>query len=208
MKKIIVLTILFFVFVLPSSVRANNPSWESFDQNWRDNYIEERLDEIDKIPEPDISEDILEEIFGGKITKDSDYKTHRTGTKTNDKIGVEIIKQKVYQTYLAPDGVEKNRLVDIDSGYALISDNIKLFYNSAGMLGEIITINGNHSDGYMVRKYNKNKRLVQAAYKYKGSYIYLNNGKFAGIKYSGKYYNEKGKEIPKSYMQIYKGLEL
>lgn len=208
MKKILVLTILFLIFTLPSCADANTTSWDSFSQKMRDDYIEKRFEEIADIPESDISDSALEEIFGGKISKDSEYKIHRKGTETNKNIKVEIIKQKVYQTYTELDGTEKTRLVDIDSGYALISDNIKLVYNSAGLLGEITTINGNNPDGYMIRKYNKNKKLVQAAYNYKGDYIYLNNGKFAGIQHNGKYYNDKGNEIPRSYMLIYKGLEL
>lgn len=194
--------------LIPAAVAENISQWNNLEQNVRDNFIEQRLEEIGSIEYTDLSDSALEKTFGGKISKDADYKIHRQGKTTNDKIEVEIIKQQVYQKYFDINGEEASRLIDIDSGYALISDNIKLLYNSAGLLGEIITINRNSQNGYMVRKYNKNKKLIQSAYNYKGFYIYLNNDKFAGIKCGSKYYNEKGKEIPKSYMQIYKGLEL
>ncbi|PWL76726.1 hypothetical protein DBY21_06345 [Candidatus Gastranaerophilales bacterium] len=173
---------------------AFSASWDQLSQNEREAFINQSIEDMKSFRDIDISKDTLENIFGIKSSRDTNYKEHNTGkTSLNG-----VIVKNTSWSYLMPGPSylgKSGPSMQINSGYTLSNDNITLSFNKSGNLTEIKTKTPSSANGtYIVKKYNKYKKLIEIIFYDGKRTIYFNqNGDVEFIKENGISYNIEGK---------------
>lgn len=190
--------ILFAVCLLIIFSGLNNPafsaSWDQLSQNEREAFINQSIEDMKSFKDIDISKDTLENIFEIKSSRDTNYKEHNAGkTSLNG-----VIVKNTSWSYLMPGPSylgKSGPSMQINSGYTLSNDNITLSFNKSGNLTEIKTKTPSSANGtYIVKKYNKYKKLIEIIFYDGKRTIYFNqNGDVEFIKENGISYNIEGK---------------
>lgn len=177
---------------------AFSASWDQLSQNEREAFINQSIEDMKSFKDIDISKDTLENIFEIKSSRDTNYKEHNAGkTSLNG-----VIVKNTSWSYLMPGPSylgKSGPSMQINSGYTLSNDNITLSFNKSGNLTEIKTKTPSSANGtYIVKKYNKYKKLIEIIFYDGKRTIYFNqNGDVEFIKENGISYNIEGKIIKK-----------
>jgi len=173
---------------------AFSASWDQLSQNEREAFINQSIEDMKSFRDIDISKDTLENIFEIKSSRDTNYKEHNAGkTSLNG-----VIVKNTSWSYLMPGPSylgKSGPSMQINSGYTLSNDNITLSFNKSGNLTEIKTKTPSSANGtYIVKKYNKYKKLIEIIFYDGKRTIYFNqNGDVEFIKENGISYNIDGK---------------
>ena len=173
---------------------AFSASWDQLSQNEREAFINQSIEDMKSFKDIDISKDTLENIFEIKSSRDTNYKEHNAGkTSLNG-----VIVKNTSWSYLMPGPSylgKSGPSMQINSGYTLSNDNITLSFNKSGNLTEIKTKTPSSANGtYIVKKYNKYKKLIEIIFYDGKRTIYFNqNGDVEFIKENGISYNIEGK---------------
>lgn len=173
---------------------AFSASWDQLSQNEREAFINQSIEDMKSFRDIDISKDTLENIFEIKSSRDTNYKEHNAGkTSLNG-----VIVKNTSWSYLMPGPSylgKSGPSMQINSGYTLSNDNITLSFNKSGNLTEIKTKTPSSANGtYIVKKYNKYKKLIEIIFYDGKRTIYFNqNGDVEFIKENGISYNIEGK---------------